>query len=345
MITAVVAMNAPRPTPIRAVGADQRVCPLRAAQGRPRRSLCFIAGDDRQTHRIGVQRMRSTEARRSAAGSATALKGISMTTAPIPHRLRGILKADGRCLTVAIDHGMVHGPARGLENTDELIERMIDAGADALMVSYGTLKRSGQRLRGRIPVIARIDGGPSVRTGVWREYDDWRLLFDVEDAAALGADAVVVMHFVGAPVEMDTLQNMAEAVAQCQRAGLPLLVEALACPHPNIPDIFDPATIALAARIAAEYGADFVKTTYSGDPESFRQVVRGAAVPVLVLGGERMNSDRAALELTHGAVAAGAAGIVMGRNIWQAPDPAAMVRALRAMIHDGASVDAAAALL
>jgi fructose-bisphosphate aldolase, class I len=167
----------------------------------------------------------------------------------------------------------------------------------------------------------------------------------VQDAAALGADAVVVMHFVGAPVEMDTLQNLAEAVAQCQRAGLPLLVEALACPHPNIPDIFDPAVIALAARIAAEYGADFVKTTYSGDPESFGQVVRGASVPVLVLGGERMNTDRAALELTHGAVAAGAAGIVMGRNIWQAPKPAEMVRALRAIIHDGASVDGAMALL
>jgi DhnA family fructose-bisphosphate aldolase class Ia len=237
---------------------------------------------------------------------------------------------------------MVHGPARGLENPDALIGQMVEAGADALMVSYGTLKRSGHLLRGRIPVIARIDGGPSVHTGVWREYDDWRLLFDVEDAAALGADAVVVMHFVGAPAEMDTLQNMAEAVAQCQRAGLPLLVEALACPHPNIPNIFDPAMIALAARIAAEYGADFVKTTYSGDPDSFRAVVRGAAVPVLVLGGERMHTDRAALELTHGAITAGAAGIVMGRNIWQASDPAGMVRALRAIIHNGAGVDAAA---
>ena len=268
-----------------------------------------------------------------------------MNMASIPPRLRGILKSDGRCLTVALDHGMVHGPARGLENPDELIGLLIEAGADALMVSYGTLKRSGHLLRGRIPVIARIDGGPSLHTGVWREYDDWRLLFDVEDAAALGADAVVVMHFVGAPVEMDTLQNMVEAVAQCQRAGLPLLVEALPCPHPNIPNIFDPAMIALVARIAAEYGADFVKTTYSGDPDSFRTVVRGATVPVLVLGGERMHTDRAALELTHGAIAAGAAGIVMGRNIWQAPDPAGMVRALRAIIHDSADVDAAVALV
>lgn len=256
-----------------------------------------------------------------------------MTALTIPHRLGGILKADGRCLTVAMDHGMVQGAIRGLEDPARLIARMIDAGADALMVSYGTLKRYGHLMRGRVPVIARIDGGPSVRSANWREYDDWRLLFDVEDAAVLGADAVVVMHFVGAPVEMDTLQNMTTAVAQCQAAGLPLLVEALPCPHPNIPNIFDPEMISLAARIAAEYGADFVKTTYSGDAESFSRVVQGATVPVLVLGGERMDSDQAVLDLTTGAIRAGAAGIVMGRNIWQSSDPAAMVAALRDIIH------------
>jgi class I fructose-bisphosphate aldolase len=260
-------------------------------------------------------------------------------TLPIPPRLRNLLRPDGRCLTVAIDHSMVHGPIRGLEDPAGLIPKLIDAGADALLVSYGTLKRFGHLLRGRIPIIARVDGGPSVRTGTWREYDDWRLLFDVEDIAVLGADAAIVMHFVGAPVEMDTLENMAAAAAQCQRSGLPLLVEALPSPHPNIRDIFEPAVIAMAARIAAEYGADCVKTTYSGDPESFRQVVAGAGVPLLVLGGERMDSDRAVLELVHGATAAGAAGIVMGRNIWQSPNPAGVVRALSSIIHEGADVN------
>jgi fructose-bisphosphate aldolase, class I len=257
---------------------------------------------------------------------------------PIPPRLRSILQADGRVLTVAMDHSMVQGPVRGLERPEQLIEQMIEAGADALLVSYGTLRRFGHLMRGRVQVIARVDGGPSIRTGTWREYDDWRLLYDVEDLAALGADVAIVMHFVGAPVEVDTLQNMATAAAQCQRSGLPLMVEALACPHPNIPNIFEPAAIALAARIAAEYGADIVKTTYSGDVDSFRTVVESATVPLLVLGGERMGDDRSVLELVHGATTAGAAGIVMGRNIWQSSDPARMVRALRAIIHDGASV-------
>jgi fructose-bisphosphate aldolase, class I len=256
-----------------------------------------------------------------------------MMPSTIPAKLRGLMKPDGKLLTVAIDHSMVHGPIQGLDDPAALIDTLIEAGADALMVSYGTLRRYGAHIAGRVPVIARVDGGPSVRTGTWREYDDWRLLFDVEEIAALGADAAVVMHFVGAPVEMDTLQNMATAAAQCQRSGLPLLVESLACPHPNIPNIFAPEAIGLAARIAAEYGADMVKTTYSGDLDSFRMVVRGATVPLLVLGGERMDSAQAVLDMVRGAMGAGAAGIVMGRNIWQSPDPAAMVRALAGIIH------------
>jgi DhnA family fructose-bisphosphate aldolase class Ia len=103
--------------------------------------------------------------------------------------------------------------------------------------------------------------------------------------------------------------------------------------------------IAMAARIAAEHGADFVKTTYSGDVESFRRVVQAATVPLLVLGGERIDSDRATLELTYGAIAAGAAGVAIGRNIWQSPNPAGMARALAAIIHDGATADAATAML
>ncbi len=263
----------------------------------------------------------------------------------IPQHLRGVLGPDGRCLVVAMDHALSHGPARGLERPAEVIETLIAAGADAIMTSYGVVKKYGHLIRPHVPIIMRIDGGPSVRTGTWREYDDYRLLYDVEDAAQLGASAVVVMHFVGAPAEMETLSNLADAAAQCARAGLPLLVEALPCPHPNIPDLFDAEAIAIAARIAAEHGADFVKTTYSGDAESFRRVVDTATVPVLVLGGERIDSDRAVLELTQGSISAGAAGVAIGRNIWQSSNPAGMARALATIIHDGATVDDALALL
>jgi DhnA family fructose-bisphosphate aldolase class Ia len=244
-----------------------------------------------------------------------------------------------------MDHALSHGPARGLEDPAALIELMIASGADAIMTSYGVVKKYGHLIRPHVPIILRIDGGPSLLTGTWREYADFRLLYSVEDAAQLGASAVVVMHFVGAPAEMATLSNMAAAAAQCARTGIPLLVEALPCPHPNIPDIYAADAVAAAARIAAEHGADFVKTTYSGDPDSFRSVVQGATVPLLVLGGERIENDRAVFELTYGAIAAGAAGVAIGRNIWQSANPSGMVRALGAIIHNGASVDNAASLL
>jgi fructose-bisphosphate aldolase/2-amino-3,7-dideoxy-D-threo-hept-6-ulosonate synthase len=96
--------------------------------------------------------------------------------------------------------------------------------------------------------------------------------------------------------------------------------------------------IAMAARIAAEHGADFVKTTYSGDVESFRRVVQAATVPLLVLGGERIDSDRATLELTYGAIAAGAAGVAIGRNIWNHSQPQEMTAAIAAIVHRNASV-------
>jgi len=264
---------------------------------------------------------------------------------PVPQHLRRILGSDGRCLMVAMDHALSHGPARGLEDPAPVIETMIAAGADAIMTSYGVVKKYGHLMRPYLPIIMRIDGGPSVRTGTWREYTDYRLLYTVEDAAQMGASAVVVMHFVGAPAEMETLNNLADAAAQCARAGVPLLVEALPCPHPNIPNLFDPEAIALAARIAAEHGADMVKTTYSGDVDSFRRVVDAATVPLLVLGGERIDSNRAVLELAHGSISAGAAGVAIGRNIWQSENPAGMVRALAAIIHNGTTVDSAIDLL
>lgn len=263
----------------------------------------------------------------------------------IPQHLRGILGSDGRCLVVAMDHALSHGPARGLEDPARVIETLIAAGADAIMTSYGVVKKYGHLIRPYVPIIMRIDGGPSVRTGTWREYSDYRLLYAVEDAALMDASAVVVMHFVGAAAEMETLSNLADAAAQCARAGLPLLVEALPCPHPNIPNLFEPDAIALAARIAAEHGADIVKTIYSGDIDSFRRVVDGATVPLLVLGGERIDNNRAVLELTHGSISAGAAGVAIGRNIWQSANPAGMVRALAAIIHDGATVNSAIELL
>ncbi|MCG8353257.1 MAG: hypothetical protein MI924_36280 [Chloroflexales bacterium] len=264
---------------------------------------------------------------------------------PVPARLRGMLRPDGRTVIVAMDHALAHGPIAGLDRPAELIERVIASGADCIMTSYGIVKKYGHLITPHVPIIMRIDGGPSLLTATWREYTDYRLLYSVEDAAQMGASGVVVMHFMGAPVEMDTLEALAHVAAACDRTGLSLLVEALPCPHPNIPNIFAADAIAAAARIAAEHGADWVKTTYSGSVESFKSIVDTATVPVVVLGGEYMRDDRAVFDLVYGSMQAGACGIAMGRNIWQAVNPPAVLRALSALVHDEATVDAALALL
>ncbi|MEM9224335.1 MAG: fructose-bisphosphate aldolase, partial [Pseudomonadota bacterium] len=167
------------------------------------------------------------------------------------------------------------------------------------------------------------------------------LLHTVEDARRLGVDGVCVMAFMGGEVEMRTYEILTRVVGDCAADGLPVMAEALPCPTNAIRNPNDAGPMADASRIAFESGADIVKTYYTGSPESFRRVVSCCPVPVMIAGGVKMPTVRAALEVVHGSVAAGGTGVVFGRNIWQAPDPAAVVRSLSAIIKNGASVDAA----
>ena len=146
------------------------------------------------------------------------------------------------------------------------------------------------------------------------------------------------MGFMGAPVETTTFEIVGRVVGECAADGLPVMVEALPCPADKIPDPMDADAMASASRIAFELGADIVKTYYTGSPETFARVTGGCPAPVLIAGGARMDTLEAALGVVHGAMQAGGRGVVFGRNIWQDPDPARVMRALRAIIHDNASV-------
>lgn len=154
----------------------------------------------------------------------------------------------------------------------------------------------------------------------------------------LGADSVVLMAFIGIPVELKTLKIVASVASECMRANLPLLVEALPCQSERIPDPKDPLAMASAARLAFEHGADYVKTYYTGTPEGFRMVVDNSPAPCLIAGGPRMNTVEETLQVVSGAMEAGASGVVFGRNIWQHKNPAGMVRALQSVIHGRTSV-------
>lgn len=254
-------------------------------------------------------------------------------------------EVDGRMLVVAMDHARAMGAVRGLEDPGRVIEAVLEAGADSVMTSFGTAKRYREQLVGRVPVYLRLDGGVSIVKEKWLESTEWALLHTVEDAQLLGCDGACLMYFMGAPCELETLAVVAEVAGECLKEEVPLMVEALPCPSPNIPDTLDPQMMADACRIAFEHGADICKTYYPGTQEGFRKVVEAVPAPVLIAGGPKLDGDLDVLRMVADSVAVGGKGVVFGRNIWQHANPGGMVRALRAVIHDGATATDAAGLL
>ncbi len=250
-------------------------------------------------------------------------------------RAHHIFAADGRTVIVALDHAAYFGPMVGLEQPGEVLQAVVEAGADAVLTTAGIAARFGDCL-GHAGLILRADGGSTVRDP---QPAGLRQILSVGRALRLGADALACMGMIGFPDESASLRVLTDLANECSRWGLLLLAEMLAQGHgeekPTAEDI------AFAARVGAELGADFIKTLYVGPPEAYRLVIETCYVPVVVLGGEKATDDRGVLEAVAGAVKAGAAGVAIGRNVWQHPDPAGMVRALVALVHTGATVDKA----
>jgi DhnA family fructose-bisphosphate aldolase class Ia len=252
-----------------------------------------------------------------------------------------LLASDGKAIVVAMDHARAHGVIEGLEDPGQVIDDAVAAGADAVMTTFGVIKRYRDKLMGRIPTVLRLDGGPSLYREDWLAYTEWSLLHSVEDALSLGVNGVVLMAFVGIPVELKTYRLVSKVAAECLRVKLPLIVEALPCPSPRIPDAKSPEAMASAARLGFEHGADLIKSYYTGSPDGFRHVVNNCPVPVLIAGGPKVDTNQEVLEQVAGAMEAGAAGVVFGRNIWQSGQTREMLAALRHIIHDNGPVSEA----
>ena len=248
-------------------------------------------------------------------------------------------------LVVAMDHARAMGAVEGLEDPGSVIDLAVEAGADAIMTSYGVIKHYKNRLIGRIPTLLRVDGGPSFYREDWLKNTKWSLLHTVEDAEALGVDGVCTMVFMGSEVEMETLEVTSEISGELAGTSMTLMVEALPCPSERIPDPLDAKAMADACRLAFEHGADVLKTYATGSAESFRQVTANCPNPVLIAGGAKMDSERAVMQVVRDTLDAGAKGVVFGRNIWQNPAPAKVIKALRHLIHEDGSVDDALNLL
>ena len=257
-------------------------------------------------------------------------------------RLSRIFSKGRRALIVAMDHASTFGPMAGLEKPDETIRKVIEGGADAIMTTFGVIRQFYGLMQGRAAIILRIDGGPSsYGLEEFLTKGEWNLLYSVEEAVKLGVDGVVAMAFLGVPGEAAILKTLANVAEKCQDWGMPLLAETLPIFSEKIKNPYDAEHVSVAARIGQEYGADFIKTNYTGSPESFRKVTECCAIPVLIAGGPIMESPRDVLEAVKGTIDGGGRGVVFGRNIWQYKDPTAMTRAIARIIHKGATVEEA----
>jgi len=243
------------------------------------------------------------------------------------NRLARIMGPDGRAVMLAVDHGYFMGPTSGLEEPRRTIAPLL-AHADSIMLTRGVLRTSVDP-GARTAVVLRVSGGSSIL----RELSNEDVTVAMEDALRLGVCAVALSIFVGAEFEKQTLVSLARLVDEGQRYGVPVLaVTAVGKDMAR-----DARYLGLACRIAAELGAHVVKTYYC---EDFESVVRSCPIPIIVAGGKK-TSERDALKLTSDSVAAGAVGVDMGRNIFQSESPTGMIRAVRAVVHDRASVDEA----
>ena len=244
----------------------------------------------------------------------------------------------GRALITAMDHGLLDGPCVGLEDPGQTIAQVAKGGADAVLTSYGVARRFARELA-PLGLILRVDGGgTSLGTG----GGPGALFYGVEEALRLGADAVAVSAFPGAPGEVETLEILAAVIGEAHAWGLPVMAEMVPGGFDSAPEFRTQASIALSVRVAAELGADFVKTPYAA---GFEAVTSTCYVPVVILGGAKRGSERDMLVDIKAAVDAGGSGVAIGRNIFQSDDPAAMAAGVSAILHCGASVDEALAII
>jgi len=257
-----------------------------------------------------------------------------------------------RGFCIAFDHALQLGACPGVEHPDEKLDMMAEAGVDGVILPLGTALRLGGRLarRGGPALILRLD-----QTTMWREggplaYRDGmtRLVASVADAVTLGADAVITYLFFGhadPALETKSFEDCATVNAAARAAGMPHIIETMGARGGLAQDVFDPEFIAFHTHVGAEMGADIIKTDWPGSAAALRPIAAALPVPVLMAGGPRQNSDLGTLQLVAEVMQGGAAGILFGRTIFQADNPLAVLKACRAIIHDGATVDAARALM
>jgi putative autoinducer-2 (AI-2) aldolase len=244
------------------------------------------------------------------------------------NRLSRIIKPKtGKTVMLAVDHGYFQGPTTGLRDLNKTVAPLIPY-ADCLFITRGMVRNCIDP-RSDVAICLRVSGGPSILG----ELSNEDITTSIEEALRLNASGVGMSIFVGAGNEDRTISNLGRLVNEAERYAIPVLAVTAVGKEMGR----DARYLGLACRIAAEIGAHFVKTYYC---EDFYRVVEGCPVPVVMAGGKKI-PEKDALQMTENAIKEGASGVDMGRNIFQSDNPVGMIKAIRAIVHKGASVNEA----
>jgi putative autoinducer-2 (AI-2) aldolase len=242
------------------------------------------------------------------------------------NRLAQLIKPDGHALWLPVDHGYFQGPTRRLEEPRKTIEPLLPY-ADALFITRGVLRSSVDPDNAK-PIILRVSGGTSI---VGKDLANEGITTSIEEAIRLNVAAMGLSIFVGSDYEHDSLLNLAKLVDEGERYGIPIM--AVTAVGKEL-EKREARYLALSCRIAAELGARVVKTYYC---EEFEKVTQGCPVPVVIAGGPKVDTEYEVFEFVYDGLQKGAIGVNLGRNIWQNDFPVAMIRAIRAIIHENAT--------
>jgi putative autoinducer-2 (AI-2) aldolase len=242
------------------------------------------------------------------------------------NRLAQLIPSDGRCLFLPVDHGYFQGPTRKLEQPRQTIEPLLPY-TDALFITRGCLRSCVDPDNSK-PIILRVSGGTSM---AGKDLANEGITTSMEEVIRLNASAVGLSVFVGTDYEHQSLLNLSQLVNEGERYGIPVM--AVTAVGKEL-EKREARFLALSCRIAAELGARVVKTYWC---ENFDKVARGCPVPVIMAGGPKVDTELEVFNFVHDGIQKGAIGVNLGRNIWQNDHPVAMIKALRAIIHDNAT--------
>jgi len=256
----------------------------------------------------------------------------------------------GNSLIVALDHGLFLGPIPGLTSPTETLQKIISGNPDAVVITPGQVKSCLPSFLGKEApsLILRLDWTNLFRNVLSPETGLETLIASVEDAMRYGADAVISFLFIGYAkdeAEAINIQNVSKIARECEKYSIPFVVESMARGSKVKGNEINPEYVKLHVRMAAEIGADIIKTDYTGDPDSFREVVKSCNIPILIAGGSKMETPFDVLKMGRDAIDAGARGVVFGRNVFQSSNVTAMVKALRLIVHENAKVEDALEIL